>query len=142
MPNTLEHERYRFQTMTERQLRTRLGRITDRRKLQNFVIVAREYGHHGLANEAERKLSPVRPLSEDLVRVTSTAPPEAHEPVKSIFTCSFCGDEIKPRSLIANFIGGTEVEFCSGLCRCKFLARREIEEKREGIRVIKIKKRE
>ncbi len=38
----MEHERMRFATMTPRQLRTRLNRITDREKLRRFLIVCAE----------------------------------------------------------------------------------------------------
>lgn len=45
MPNNIEHERMRWGSLTERQLWTRLGRITDMRKLRNFVVLAMERGY-------------------------------------------------------------------------------------------------
>ncbi len=56
MPQGTAHERMRFNTMTERQLWTRLGKITTHEKFQNFAIMARESGYEALAIAAEAKL--------------------------------------------------------------------------------------
>ena len=42
MPDTMEHERMRFSTMTFDQLRTRLGKITHQDKLNNFIKLCGE----------------------------------------------------------------------------------------------------
>lgn len=102
MPNDLSHERMRFQTMNIRQLRTRLGKITDRQKLQNFIQMCIEYGYDDLRVEATRKLWGMDlgtvNINQIVQRVTPTAPP-------------------------------------------KVVVRTEVPDKREGIRVIKIKRR-
>ena len=56
MPQGTAHERMRFEQMTERQLWTRLGKITTHEKFVNFAAMAREYGHEALAIAAEAKL--------------------------------------------------------------------------------------
>ena len=45
----LSHERMRFNTMTERRLWTRLGKISKHDKLLDFAIVAKENGQDDLA---------------------------------------------------------------------------------------------
>lgn len=56
MPQGSAHERMRFGTMTERQLWTRLGKITTHAKYLNFAAMAREFGHEALAIAAEARL--------------------------------------------------------------------------------------
>jgi len=45
MPNTMEHERYRFSTMSKDQLIQRLNKITDRQKLINFLECSEKLNH-------------------------------------------------------------------------------------------------
>lgn len=42
MPNDMEHERHRWSYMSEAKLATRLGRIRDPNKLENFITLASE----------------------------------------------------------------------------------------------------
>ena len=52
MPNDMQHERQRFRTMSLTQLGRRLGKITDRQKLGNFIQLAGECGYFPLRNAA------------------------------------------------------------------------------------------
>ncbi len=56
MPQGTTHERMRFQQMSERQLWTRLGKITTHEKFINFAAMARDFGYEALAIAAEAKL--------------------------------------------------------------------------------------
>jgi len=60
MPQGTAHERMRFRQMTERQLWTRLGKITTHEKLQNFASMAREFRYEALAIASEAKLKVYR----------------------------------------------------------------------------------
>ena len=53
----MEHERKRFATMSGRQLLTRLGRISQRDKLERFIILAQEYRYDHLVAMARQKLN-------------------------------------------------------------------------------------
>jgi hypothetical protein len=57
MPATLEHERMRFNTMTERQLWTRLGKITTPAKVRLFIRLAEERGYIDLAMAGQGRLA-------------------------------------------------------------------------------------
>lgn len=48
MPSDMSHERYRWQRMTQRQLVTRLNRITVRQKLENYLLMCSEQGEEVL----------------------------------------------------------------------------------------------
>lgn len=52
MPNDIQHERNRFNTMTPGRLATRLSKITHPQKLRNFVQMAREFGYSNLEEAA------------------------------------------------------------------------------------------
>jgi hypothetical protein len=67
MPNTLEHERHRFSTMSVKQLYTRLGKITDREKLRNFICVCIEH-YSDQPNTAFGKI-----LKRDFLRLARVA---------------------------------------------------------------------
>ena len=51
----LQHERMRFEGMSNSQLQTRLSRITKSNKLHNFATIAEEYGYVSLARQARSK---------------------------------------------------------------------------------------
>ncbi|MHA2344879.1 MAG: hypothetical protein ACXADW_23775 [Candidatus Hodarchaeales archaeon] len=51
-----DHELKRFSNMTSDQLKTRLYKITKRKKLEAFIEVARSFGYYKLATLAEEKL--------------------------------------------------------------------------------------
>lgn len=55
MPNDLFHERMRFDSMNLNQLETRLQKITDRQKLENFIRVSGERKHFSLFGRAVEK---------------------------------------------------------------------------------------
>ena len=55
-----EHDRMRFETLNEKQLVTRLGRITDKGKMERFVVLAEEMGYYGLAQSAQLKMKMTR----------------------------------------------------------------------------------
>lgn len=68
MPNDIRHERMRWSYMDHRQLATRLGRITDRQKLRNFIQVADEEGDFELCDMARAKLLEVHGEASTHVR--------------------------------------------------------------------------
>ena len=159
MPNDIEHERHRFRTMNVRQLRTRLNKITDSQKLRNFIQVCDEY--NGMSNwsdymslraEADRKLSHGRIIfgmdvsgstDRTVIRTTSTNPPEAHqEYVSVIVLCENCKKRVPPKNCnVPVYHLGLVVYFCSEKCKTVSAKVWEIEKRKEGIRVIKVKKR-
>lgn len=49
--------------MNPRQLSTRLNKITDRQKIENFIRVAREFGYLSLVASGSRRLSERFPMS-------------------------------------------------------------------------------
>lgn len=51
----MDHTRMRFETMTERELWTRLGRVTNEHKLRCFEALAREYSYMALSRAARNK---------------------------------------------------------------------------------------
>ena len=53
----MAHERMRFNTMTGKQLLTRLNKIIHREKLEKFIVLAREYNYMVLVSLATRKLA-------------------------------------------------------------------------------------
>jgi hypothetical protein len=55
MASGIAHERERFESMTVRQLNTRLNRITKTDKLLDFAKMAREFGYSSLERKAIRK---------------------------------------------------------------------------------------
>ena len=59
--NTMEHERMRFTQMSQQQLLTRLKKITDPIKLENFIRLCKERGYILLENAARAR---VRELNE------------------------------------------------------------------------------
>jgi len=48
MPNSMEHEEYRFSYMSQKQLYARLNKITDRQKLINFILCCDKKGYTDL----------------------------------------------------------------------------------------------
>ena len=57
MAQGIAHEKMRFQQMTERQLWTRLGKISTPEKLERFASMAEEYGYPDLSIAAKGRLS-------------------------------------------------------------------------------------
>lgn len=57
MSARMEHELHRFTTMTDKQLRTRLGKITKPKKLKAFIQMAKWTGKKDLGGMAKIKLS-------------------------------------------------------------------------------------
>jgi len=55
MPSNMSHERQRWSYMTDRQLVTRLNRITGLEKLNNYISVAREIGRDDLSEMGEER---------------------------------------------------------------------------------------
>ena len=60
MPNDIDHERMRWRTMNVRQLETRLTKITDSQKMQNFIRLAEEYGYTSLVRDARERADMLR----------------------------------------------------------------------------------
>ena len=56
MPVSIEHERMRWASMTQRQLSTRLKRITKREKLENFLQIATSERNDFLIGECINRL--------------------------------------------------------------------------------------
>jgi YHS domain-containing protein len=74
-------------------------------------------------------------MTSGIVRVTSTAPPEAFA---VIVLCGNCKKRVPPENCnVPIYHLGQSVYFCSEECKKVW----EIEKRKEGIRVIKIKKR-
>ena len=57
MAKGLDHERYRFETMTERMLWTRLGKCFNHQKLKDYSTMAEEFNYLDLAIAAQAKLA-------------------------------------------------------------------------------------
>ncbi len=157
MPNDLDHERMRFRTMNERQLLARLGKITDRQKLGNFIQVCREDALSSLRADAIRRYTALFGMAgigrfvdrEEVARALPAAPLSSYgaeddsyrpwappfkrelkiEPkTERIRTCKTHGVPFQSGSLSQRDLLGRLLWYCP-LC-----------EKRKGIRVIKIKK--
>jgi len=66
MARGIEHERYRFNSMTERMLWTRLGKIFDYQKLRDYSAMAQEFDYLDLAIAAQAKLARLTGSLEDM----------------------------------------------------------------------------
>jgi len=56
MSARMEHELHRFTTMNDKQLRTRLGKIRNKKKLESFIKMASWTGKRKLGNLAKARL--------------------------------------------------------------------------------------
>lgn len=55
-PGTVAYERMRFNSMTQKQLWTRLGKMTNPDKLRYFAVVAKDKGYYDLAGASYCRL--------------------------------------------------------------------------------------
>ena len=80
-----DHELMRFRTMNEKQLFTRLGKITKMEKLDLFIDIAKLKDLRKLANAAEaRREELIRNLNYPKMRIPlapKPAPPKVHKTV-------------------------------------------------------------
>jgi len=71
MARGLSHEKYRFSTMTERQLWTRLGKVFDHQKLRDYSKMAEEFNYLDLAIASQAKLARLTGSLKDMEFVAS-----------------------------------------------------------------------
>jgi len=80
MPVSIEHERMRWASMTQRQLSTRLKRITKREKLENFLQIATENNRGILVGECVHRMRMLGFVAATLYYSNNAAPQRERAP--------------------------------------------------------------